>query len=124
MATGYLTFLAHRHLPYKRMLVATGVLLTGVLFVMVGEEVNEMQLAGWIGTTSISGLQGIPAWAGLWFSVFPNIQTFAGQALALLLVAGTYFFSRHRMWKRIHPPAKAAGVVLSSRNEPVVKDVS
>ena len=42
VTTGYLTFLGHRHLPYKRMLIATGVLLTGVLFVMVGEEVNEL----------------------------------------------------------------------------------
>ena len=117
LATGYLTFLGHRRLPYKRMLVATGVLLTGVLFVMVGEEVNEMQLAGWIGTTNIPQLQGIPPWAGLWFSVFPNIQTFMGQALALLLVAGTYFFARYRMWKRIDPPLQAPSVVLSPRNE-------
>lgn len=96
VAAGYLTFLGHRHLPYKRMLILTGVLLTGVLFVMVGEEVNEMQLAGWIGITNISWLQWIPDWAGLWFSVFPNVQTFLGQALAILLVAGSYFVSRHR----------------------------
>ena len=117
VATGYLTFLAHCRLPYKRMLVATGVLLTGVLFVMVGEEVNELQLAGWLGTTNIPGLQGIPAWAGLWFSVFPNVQTFVGQAAALLLVAGTYFLARHRMWKLVHRQAPDARVALSSRKE-------
>ena len=94
VAAGYLTFLGHRHLPYKRMLIATGVLLTGVLFVMVGEEINELQLAGWIGTTNIPGLQGIPDWAGLWFSIFPNVETFLGQAVALLLVGGAYFISR------------------------------
>jgi len=70
-AAGYLTFLGHRRLPYKRMLVLTGVLLTCVLFVMVGEEVNEMQLAGWIGSTAVPGLQGGPSWAGLWFPIFP-----------------------------------------------------
>lgn len=101
LAAGYLTFLGQRHLPYKRMLIATGVLLTGVLFVMVGEEVNEMQLAGWIATTNIPWLQGIPSWAGLWFSVFPNVQTFAAQALALLIVAGSYFIIRFRMWKLV-----------------------
>ncbi len=114
VATGYLTFLGHRHLPYKRMLISTGVLLTGVLFVMVGEEVNELQLAGWIGTTNIPGLQGIPAWAGLWFSVFPNVQTFVGQAAALLLVAGTYFFARHRMWRLVDRQVPEAAVALSS----------
>jgi len=117
VATGYLTFLGHRRLPYRRMLVATGVLLTGVLFVMVGEEVNEMQLAGWIGTTNIPGLQGVPAWAGLWFSVFPNVQTFVGQALALLLVAGTYFIARRRMWKLLSLHVPDARVALPSRKE-------
>jgi len=118
-AAGYLTFLAHRRLPYKRMLVLTGVLLTGVLFVMVGEQVNEMQLAGWIGTTAVPGLQGTPGWMGLWFSIFPNVQTFVGQGLALLLVAGTYFIARHRMWKLIHPQAAVAGVDLEQRKSPV-----
>lgn len=36
---------SHRHLPYRRMLVATGVLLGVVLLVMVGEEAQEMQRA-------------------------------------------------------------------------------
>ena len=52
-----------------------------VLWVMVGEEVNEMQLAGWIGTTPIPGLN-LPGWTGTWFSIFPNVETFAAQALA------------------------------------------
>jgi high-affinity iron transporter len=114
LAAGYLTFLGHRRLPYRRMLVVTGILLTGVLFVMVGEEVNEMQLAGWIGTTNIPWLQGIPAWAGLWFSVFPNVETFVGQGIVLLLVAGTYFFARYRMWKKVSLPAS---VVLSQQKK-------
>jgi high-affinity iron transporter len=114
LAAGYLTFLGHRRLPYKRMLILTGILLTGVLFVMVGEEVNEMQLAGWIGTTNIPWLQGIPDWAGLWFSIFPNVETFVGQAIVLLLVAGTYFFARYRMWKKVNPPAS---VVLSRQKK-------
>ena len=117
VAAGYLTFLGHRHLPYKRMLIATGVLLSGVLFVMVGEEVNEMQLAGWIGTTNIPALQGTPAWAGLWFSVFPNVQTFVGQAAALLLVGGAYFISRHRTSKLMNRQNADSVVSLSVGKE-------
>ena len=48
-----LTFVAHKHIPYKKMLIATGVLLGVVLIVMVGEQVQEMQLAGWMPTTSL-----------------------------------------------------------------------
>ena len=96
-AVGFLTLVWQARLPYKRMLIATGILLTGVLFVMVGEEINEMQLAGWIGTTNIAWLQWIPAWAGLWFSVFPNVETIAAQTFAVLLVAGSYLISRLRI---------------------------
>ncbi len=47
-AVAVLTFLIHHHLPYRRMLVVTGVMLAVVLLVMVGEEAQEMQLAGWL----------------------------------------------------------------------------
>jgi high-affinity iron transporter len=101
LAIGYVTFLGQRRLPYMRMLVLTGILLTAVVFVMVGEEVNEMQLAGWIGTTPIPWLNGIPAWAERWFSIYPNVETLLAQALALLTVAGSFLFLRYRMWKQI-----------------------
>ncbi len=39
-----LTFVAHRRLPYRKMLVFTGVMLGVVLFVMTGEQIQEMQL--------------------------------------------------------------------------------
>lgn len=111
-AAGWLTLVEGNRLPYKRMLVATGVLLTGVLFVMVGEQVNEMQLAGWVGTTNISWLQGVPAWAGTWFSIFPNVQTFAAQALAVLVVTGSYLIHRYRTyggWSPSHRPTATLG---------------
>jgi high-affinity iron transporter len=83
-----LTFSAQKKLPYKKMLVTTGLLLGVVLLVMVGESVQEMQQAFWIPTTPIH--ISIPDWMGVWFSVFPNVQTFAAQALAAALVIGSY----------------------------------
>lgn len=88
-AVGALTFGLHQRLPYRRLLIITGVMLVGVLLVMVGEEVNEMQLAGWIGTTTIGWLH-IPGWVGTWFAIFPNVQTFAAQGIALVAVLGSY----------------------------------
>jgi high-affinity iron transporter len=89
-----LTFWAHKRLPYRKMLIATGVLLGIVLLVMVGEEVNEMQLANWISTTNIAWMAKItPDWAGVWFSVFPNVETIAAQVIAAVLVVGSYFLS-------------------------------
>jgi len=90
-----LTFVAHQKLPYRKMLILTGVMLGVVLLVMVGEQAQEMQLAGWIPNTPIPALtRVIPAWAGLWFSVFPNLETLAAQLLAAMLVIGSYFAAR------------------------------
>lgn len=90
-----LTFLGHRKLPYRRMLVLTGVMLGAVLLVMAGEQAQEMQLAHWLPTTQIPGLANlIPAWMGLWFSVYPTVQTLAAQAVAGVAVIGSYFVAR------------------------------
>jgi len=92
-AIGVLTFWLHARLPYRRMLVATGILLGFVLIVMVGEGVQEMQLAGWLPTTSI-GL-AIPGWMGTWLALFPTVETLAAQALAAAFVIGSYFLAEH-----------------------------
>jgi high-affinity iron transporter len=88
-----LTFVAHRKLPYKRMLILTGALLGVVLLVMVGEQAQEMQLAHWISTTPIPSLEGIiRPWMGLWFSIFPTVETLIAQGVAAALVLGSYAF--------------------------------
>ncbi len=90
-----LTFVAHRRLPYRRMLILTGMMLGVVLLVMVGEQAQEMQLAHWIPTTPILRLENlIPPWLGLWFSVFPTAETLTAQGLAALLVIGSYFVAQ------------------------------
>jgi high-affinity iron transporter len=73
----------------------TGVMLGVVLLVMVGEQAQEMQLAGWLPTTSISWLKNvIPDWVGLWFAIFPTVETLVSQLLAAALVLGSYFAAR------------------------------
>jgi high-affinity iron transporter len=100
-----LTFVAHRQLPYRRMLVLTGVMLGFVLLVMVGEQAQEMQLAHWIPTTTIQPLANIiPAWMGVWFSVFPTVETILAQVIAAILVLGFYFAPRFRKQEPIQNP--------------------
>jgi high-affinity iron transporter len=110
-AVGVLTFSLHQRLPYRRLLIITGVLLLSVLLVSVGEEVNEMQLAGWIGSTPINGVS-IPDWMGTWFSLFPNWETVTGQVIALVLVIGSYVGAQYvRVWRprrRGQPTARIA----------------
>jgi high-affinity iron transporter len=94
-AVGVLSFVLHRKLPYKRLLVVTGVLLGAVLLVMVGEQVQEMQLAGWLSTTELPLLTHLlPPWTGAWFSTFPNVQGLLAQFLAAIIVLGSYLVAQ------------------------------
>ena len=104
-----LTFVLQQKLPYRKMLIATGVLLGVVLLVMVGEQAQEMQLAHWISTTPIVSLVPvIPKWAGLWFSIYPTYETLIAQAIAAVLVVGSYYAAR-----------KLGGGVMPISEEPV-----
>ena len=63
-----------------------------------------MQLAGWIGTAGIPWMLGIiPARAGTWFCMFPNVQTFGGQTLAVPFVGGSYSIHRLRTYGGWNP---------------------
>jgi high-affinity iron transporter len=97
VAVGVLTFALQRRLPYRRMLVATGVLLGFVLLVMVGESIQEMQLAGWLPTHTFATF---PGFVGLWFAVFPTVEGIVAQALAAALVIGSYFLAERARVKR------------------------
>src|ERR671937_220015 len=88
VAVGLITFAVQHRLPYRRMLVATGVLLGLVLLVMVGESVQELQLAGWLPAHSIG--VAFPGWLGLWFAFFPTVEGLVAQALAAGRVVGSY----------------------------------
>jgi high-affinity iron transporter len=90
-----LTFVLQQRLPYRKMLITTGILLGLVLLVMVGEQAQEMQLAQWIHTTPIAFLEPyIPGWMGLWFAVFPTVETLVAQLIAAVLVIGSYFAAK------------------------------
>jgi high-affinity iron transporter len=103
-AVGALTFVAHHRIPYKRMLVSTGVLI-GIVFVgMVGETVQEWQLAGWLPTTTV-GVH-IPGWVGTWLATFPTAEGLILQGLALAFVVGSYLIAEELRYRR--PARKGA----------------
>jgi high-affinity iron transporter len=98
LAVAVITFWMHQRMPYRKMLIITGVLLGVVLLVMIGEEAFEMQQAGWLHTSTIAALDGkIPDWAGVWFSLYPTWETIIAQVLAIVLVVGSYVLSGRLM---------------------------
>jgi high-affinity iron transporter len=72
------------------MLIATGILITWVLVVMVGTTVQTMQKVGWVAVTPIQGLE-LPYWAGLWLGLYPTWEGVLAQLAAGAFVLGSYF---------------------------------
>jgi high-affinity iron transporter len=79
-----------RKLPHKKMLIATGLLITWVLVIMVGTTVQTLQKVGWVPVTPIQGLE-LPYWSGLWLGLYPTWEGILAQAAAAAFVLGSYF---------------------------------
>ena len=109
-AVGIVTFRLQHRLPYRRMLIATGVLLGFVLLVMVGESVQELQLAGWLPTHSLG--VSFPGWMGLWLALFPTVEGVVAQVLAALLVIGSYFLAEE---VRVRRPRRRAAALAPAQ---------
>lgn len=112
-AVAVVTFRLQRKLPYKRMLIVTGVLLALVLFTLVGNTVRSLQGVGWVPVTPIDFEP--PLWAGTWFGIFPSWQSIGAQLIALTLVVGSYFLAEEIRVKR--PTRRALRLDQASSTE-------
>jgi high-affinity iron transporter len=93
------------------MLVVTGAMLGVVLVVMVGEQVQEMQQAGWIGTTTIG--VALPNWLGTWFATFATVEGLAAQAIAVGVVVGSYLIASEVQVRRPARRGARPAIVLA-----------
>jgi high-affinity iron transporter len=103
-AVGVVTFWLHHRLPYRRMLILTGVLVGAVLVVMTGGTAMTFADLGWIpkNPTPFS----LPGWLGAWFEVYPYWEPVAAQLGAALFVIGSYKLAERL--KRGHGSASAS----------------
>jgi high-affinity iron transporter len=92
LIVGAVTFRLQRKLPFKRMLVLTGVLIALVLAVMVGTTVHTMQGIGWLPITTTSF--AVPLNWSTWLGVYPTWEGIFAQLGALVFVLGSYFAAR------------------------------
>ena len=117
LAVAVVTFALQRKLPYKKMLIVTGVLIGFVLVVMVGQTARTMQGTGWLAITPVGG--EFPYWSGLWFGVYPTWETLGAQVAAAIFVIGSYLLAQQVRVKRPQRRAQAprrAGTVPTQRS--------
>jgi high-affinity iron transporter len=107
---GVLTFWLHHKLPYKRMLVLTGVLVGVVLVVMIGGTALTFQDLGWLPRHATPFT--LPTWMGSWFEMYSTWETLAVQLLAAIFVVGSYWLAKEvkvrRPQRRGEKPAMRA----------------
>jgi high-affinity iron transporter len=92
-AVGVFTFWLHHKLPYRKMLVLTGVLIGVVLVVMIGGTAATFQDLGWLPQHDLPF--AVPGWLGAWFEIYPTYETIAAQLLAAAFVVGSYLLAEH-----------------------------
>jgi high-affinity iron transporter len=107
LAVAVATFALQRKLPYKRMLVYTGVMIGFVLVVMVGQTARTMQGTGWLSITSLGS--ELPYWLGLWFGVYPTWETLGAQLASAVFVIGSFFLAKELKVKRPQRRARLPG---------------
>ena len=98
-AVGALTILLERKLPHRKMLIATGILMTWVLVILVGTTVQTFQVVGWLPVAPIEGLR-LPYWAGTWLGVYPTWQGVIAQVAAAAFVVGCYLAAEQARTRR------------------------
>jgi high-affinity iron transporter len=93
------------------MLIATGLMITWVLIVLVGQTVQVMQKVGWIPLTPIDGFHP-PYWSGVWVGVYPTWEGIVAQFAAATFVIGSYFAAeglrRHKRARILAAPISGA----------------
>ena len=88
---GAAIFLFGAKLPYRRLLVMTGVLVVSIMVTFLGSTVRLFQTVGWLSVHPIPGLQ-IPSWAGLWLGIYPSWEGILIPPLALVYVGGAWLY--------------------------------
>jgi high-affinity iron transporter len=114
LGVGLVTFVAQRKLPYRKMLIATGVLIALVLAVMTGTTIHVLQGLGWLPSTS-TGFT-LPIWANSWLGLYATWQGLAAQAGALLVVLGSYVVAREIQVRRPRRRARRRSALAATQS--------
>jgi high-affinity iron transporter len=111
---GVAVFLIGAKLPYRKLLVITGVLVVAILLTFVGSTVRILQTVGWIPVHPVDGLE-LPTWAGLWLGLYPSWEGLVIPFLALGYVVGAWAWVKWRASLAQKPRTAAESELSSSK---------
>jgi high-affinity iron transporter len=95
---GTLTFRYGVKLPYRKLMVLTGLLVVSIMVTFLGSTVRLFQTVNWLPIHPIYSLH-FPNWTGLWLGLYPSWEGLLIPPLALVYVGGVWLFNRWRSRK-------------------------
>jgi high-affinity iron transporter len=99
-------------LPYRKLLVVTGVLVVSIMVTFFGSTVRLFQTVGWLSIHPVPSLT-IPSWAGLWLGLYPSWEGILIPPLALVYVGGAWLWVKWSSRDAAHPRPVEAKEKLS-----------
>ena len=98
-AAGLLIFVIGARLPYRKLLVFTGVLVVTILVTFLGSTVRLFQTVGWLPIHPLPSLH-LPPWAGFWLGLYPSAEGLLIPMLGFVYVGGAWLFVKVQALRR------------------------
>ena len=106
-------------LPYRRLLVITGVLVVSIMVSFLGSTVRLFQTVSWLPVHPVPGLH-VPTWAGLWMGLYPSWEGLLIPPLALVYVVGAWLWMKWSSSRSQRQQLPLSATTLNRRVAPVV----
>ncbi len=110
-AIGVGIFVFGAKLPYRKLLVVTGVLVVSIMVTFFGSTARLFQTVGWLPIHSVKGLT-VPTWMGTWLGLYPSWEGLLIPMLALVYVGGAW------VWVKLSS-RRAVAAIEARTPEPV-----
>ena len=88
---GVAVFYVGSKLPYRKMLIYTGMLVLLVLFTFLGSTTRLFQTVGWLPVHPIPGFS-LPNWTGVWLGLYPTWEGMIAPFLAFVYVGAAWLW--------------------------------
>lgn len=120
-AVGVGVFYIGAKLPYRKLLVITGILVVTVLVTFLGSTVRLFQTVGWLTIHPIPWLD-IPSWMGIWLGLYPSWEGMLIPPLGLVYVGGAWLYVKWRSARNRAATEAALGTGTATKSAPATAD--
>jgi high-affinity iron transporter len=120
-AIGTLIIFFGAKLPYRKLLVITGLLVVSIMVTFMGSAVRLFQTVSWLPVHPIPGVS-FPDWVGVWLGLYPSWEGLLIPPLALVYVGGAWLYAKiaaARAQAKIPDPPPVARTVPVPPKTPV-----